>query len=342
MRDSQNPVLKRKVATVAFTFGVWNPQPWSGKIPKQMIEQSALLSIARSSGGQFRTMKSRTEKGPLWAEMDVRAYGKLEQIDLQSPEAGEISLRARKIEGMAQIAEEDMAEGRNYDYDILQNIRDRAASNTAVYFDNAGIGTSGDASTGETNIIRPYRSIYTTVRQDAPGNYLTVAKAANAAAYRSAIKSAIEIGEQSDWFDGDLVVTASPAWKSFLRDLPIDGSNGAPVWDQNADTLYGHPINWTKGARLANASGAGTATSKPTGNHLLTVGPRALHVVGTAPFVVGDPATPQAFVTDPTTGLGMRDDSMYVKIRCQLAFSPGDALDEGTTTSAFSVLEQLA
>lgn len=327
---------------MAFTFGVWNPQPWSGKIPKQITEQSALLSIARSSGGQFRTMKARTETGPLWADMDVRAYGKLEQIDLQSPEAGEISLRARKIEGMAQIAEEDLAEGRNYDFDVLQNLRDRAASNTAVYFDNAGIGTSGAATTGETNIVRPYRSIYTAVREDAAANYITVAKAANAAAYRAAIKQMIETAEQSTWFDGDLVVTASLAWKSYLRDMPIDGSNGAPVWDQNANTLYGHPIQWSRGARLADASGAGTATSKPTGNHLMTIGPRALHIVGSAPFTIGDAATPQAFVTDPTTGLGMRDDSLYVKIRCQLAFAPGDALDEGTTVEAFSVLEQIA
>jgi hypothetical protein len=327
---------------MAFTYGTWNPQPWSGKIPKKIIEQSALLSIARSSGGQFRSMKTRTESGPLWAEMDVRAYGKLEQIDLQSPEAGEISLRARKIEGMAQIAEEDLAEGRNYNFDILENLRDRAASNTAVYFDNAGIGTSGDPTTGEASILRPYKSIYTAVREDAAANYFTVAKAGNAAAYRSAIKSMIETAEQSDWFDGDLVVTASLAWKSYLRDMPIDGSNGAPVWDQAADTLYGHPINWSRGARLANAAGAGTATSKPTGNHLMTIGPRALHIVGSAPFVVGDPATPQAFLTDPTTGLGMRDDSLYLKVRCQLAFSPGDALDEGDTVSAFSVLEQLA
>lgn len=327
---------------MAFTFGVWTPQAWSGKIPKQIIEQSALLSIARSSGGQFRTMKSRLEKGPLWADMDVRAYGRLEQIDLQSPEAGEISLRARKIEGMAQIAEEDLAEGRNYDYDIIQNLRDRAASNTAIYLDNAGIGTSGDATTGETAILRPYRSIYTAVRTDAAANYGTVAAAANAAAYRTAIKGLIEKAEQSTWFDGDLVITASPAWKSYLRDMPIDGSNGAPVWDQASDTIYGHKIQWSRGARLANAAGAGTATSKPTGNHLMTIGPRGLHIMGSAPFVTGDPATPQAFLTDPTTGLGMRDDSLYFKVRCQLAFSPGDTLDEGTTSSAFAVLEQLA
>jgi hypothetical protein len=327
---------------MAFSFGVWNPQPWSGKIPKRVINQSALLAIARSSGGQFRTMKTRTETGPLWADMDVRAYGRLEQIDLQSPTAGEISLRARKVEGMAQIAEEDLAEGGNYDYDILENLRETAASNTAIYFDNSGIGTSGAATTGETNIIRPYRSIYTTVREDAPDNYVTVAKAANAAAYRSAIKDLIETAEQSDWFDGDLVITASLAWKSYLRDLPIDGSNGAPLWDQNQDTIYGHRIHWSRGARLASAAGAGTATSKPTGNHLMTIGPRALHIAGSAPFKVGNPAVPQVFLTDPTTGLGMRDDSLYFKIRCQLAFAVGDALDEGTTTSAFGVLEQLA
>lgn len=327
---------------MAFSFGVWSPQPWSGKIPTLMTETSAILRIARSSGGQFRDMKSRFEKGPMWAEMDVRAYGKLEQIDLQSPEAGELSLRARKIEAMAQIAEEDLAEGRNYNYDILKNLRDSTARNTGLYFDNACIGTSGDPTAGETNIVRPYRSIYTAVRNDAPDNYATVAAAANAAAYRAAIKTTIEKAEQSVWFDGDLVITASLAWQSFLRDMPIDGSNGAPIWDQANGTILGHRVEWSRAARLANASGAGTATSKPTGNHLLTVGPRQLHIAGKAPFVVGDAATPQVFVTDPTTGLGMRDDSLYIKVRSQLAFCAGDSLDEGTTTEAFAVLEQLA
>jgi hypothetical protein len=152
----------------------------------------------------------------------------------------------------------------------------------------------------------------------------------------------VEAAEQSPWFDGDLVITASLAWQSYLRDMPIDGSNGAPVWDQNANTIYGHPIHWTRGARLANAAGAGTATSNPTGNHLMTIGPRQLHIAGKAPFLVGDAASPQIYVTDPTTGLGMRTDSLFFKLRARLAFAVGDSLDDNTTTDAFAVLEQLA
>jgi len=327
---------------MAFSFGVWNPQPWNGKIPKRMTELSAILAIARSSGGQFRDMKTRTEVGPMEADLDVRAYGKLEQIDLQSPVAGEITLRARKIEAMAQLAEEDVVEGANYSFDVIKNLTDRGTTNTAVYFDNSCIGTSGDPTGGETNILRPYRSIYTTVREDNPDGYFSVAAAANAAAYRAGIKSMIEIAEVSEWSDGDLVITASPIWKSYLRDLPTDGSNGIQVWDPNSDTIYGHPVQWTRGARLANNAGAGTATSKPTGNHLMTIGPRGLHIVGKAPFRVGDAATPQVYVTDPTTGLGMRDDSMYMKMRCQLAFSPADSLDAATAVGAFAVLERKA
>lgn len=341
MRDTSYSALA-KGALMAFTYGNWNPQPWTGKIPTLMTEQSALLAIARGPGGQFRDMKTATETGPLWANLDVRAYGKGEQIDLQSPQAGEISLRARKIEAMGEIFEEDLVEGRNYSFDILKNMRDSSARNMALYFDNAGIGTSGDPTTGETNILRPYKSIYTAVRQGAADNYGTVAAAANPAAYRSAIKTMVEKAEQSPWFDGDLVITASLAWKSYLRDLPTDGSNGTPIWDQNADTVYGHPIYWSRAARLANASGAGTATSNPTGNHLMTVGPRQLHIAGKAPFLVGDSATPQVFVTDPTTGLGMRTDSLFYKTRVRLAFAVGDALDDDTTTNAFAVLEQLA
>lgn len=342
MRDTSYPHRTERTAVVAFSYGVWSPQPWSGKIPTLMTETSAILRIARSSGGQFRDMKTRFEKGPMWAEMDVRAYGKLETIDLQDPEAGELSLRARKIEAMAQIAEEDLVEGRNYSFDLLKNLRDSTARNSALYYDNASIGTSGNPTAGEVNIARPYKSIYTAVRVGAPTHYFTVAAAANAATYRTQIKRMIEAAEQSIWFDGDLVVMASLAWQSYLRDMPIDGSNGAPVWDQNANTLYGHPIEWSRAARLADNAGAATATSKPTGNHLMTIGPRQLHIAGKAPFAVGDAAVPQVFVTDPTTGLGMRNDSLYFKTRMQLAFCAGDSLDENTTTEAFAVLEQLA
>ncbi len=280
-------------------------------------------------------MKSRLETAPLWAEFTVRAYGKLEQIDLQSPEASEISLRARKIEGMAQIAEEDLAEGRNYNYDIVENLRERGISDTAVYLDNASLGTSGAATTGETNIIRPYRSVYTAVRTDAAANYITIAAAGTAAQYRTAIKSAIEVAETSVWTTGNLVVVAHPSWKSYLRDLPVDGSNGDRVWDPVSNTIYGHEVIWSRGARLASTSGAGTATGSPLGNLLLVVGPRELFVAGRAPFTVGDPATPQVYLTDPTTGLGMRDDSLYFKMRSYIAFAC-------PIPEAFAVVERIA
>lgn len=304
---------------MAFSYGVWTPQPWSGKTAKKLVESSAILTIARGPGGRFDTMKSGVETAPLWAEFTVRAYGRLEQIDLQSPVADEITLRARKIEGMAQIAEEDLVEGRNYDYDIVENLRERGISDTAVYMDNASLGTSGAATTGEANIIRPYRSVYTAVRTTTPANYFPVAQGANAAAYRTAIKSAIEVAETSVWTTGNLVVVAHPSWKSYLRDMPVDGSNGDRVWDPATDAIYGHPVIWTRGARLASA-GATVATGSPTGNLLLVVGPRELFVAGRAPFVVGDSSTPQVYLTDPTTGLGMRDDSLYFKMRCRLAF----------------------
>jgi hypothetical protein len=287
-------------------------------MPKKLVETSAMLTIARGPQGRFDIMKSRFEKAPLWAEFTVRAYGKLEQIDLQSPQADEIDLRARKIEGMAEIAEEDMAEGGNYDYDIVANLRERGISDTAMYFDNASFGTSGEATTGETAIIRPYRSLYTAVRTDAAANYASLASNANPATIRTAIKNAIEIAEISVWNTGNLVVVAHPSWKSYLRDLPVDGSNGDRVWDPVLNTIYGHPVLWSRGMRLASA-GATVATGSPTGNLLFAVGPRELWVAGRAPFKVGDPATPQVYLTDPTTGLGMRTDSYFFKMRCNLA-----------------------
>lgn len=303
---------------MAFSYGVWTPAPWSGNMAKKIVEQSAMLTIARGPGGRFDTMKSRFEKAPMWAEMTVRAYGKGEQIDLQNPTASEIELRARKIEGMAQIFEEDLTEGGSYGYDLLDNLKQRSTSDSAVYYDNASFGTSGAATTGESNIIRPYRSLYTAVRTDAPANYIALASNANAAAIRAGIKGAVEIAEQSVWNTGNLVVVAHVSWKSWLRDIPVDGSNGGVLWNEATNTIYGHPVVWSRGMRLASAA-ATVATGSPTGNLLLACGPRELFVAGRAPFRVGDSSTPQVYLTDPTTGLGMRDDSMYFKVRCYLA-----------------------
>lgn len=316
---------------MAFSFGTWNPQPWNGKIPTKMKAESAILAIV-SAGGRMDVMKSREEVGPLWADFTVKAYGKLEALVWQDPSADEVTLRARKIEGGAKIAEEDLAEGKNYNFDIVQNLRDRGVTNTAVYFDNASIGTSGDATTGESNILRPYRSIYTAVRVDAAANYSTVAAAATTAQLRTALKSNVETAERSDYAD-DIVTVADPIWKSYLRDLPVDGSNGAPIWDPVADTVYGNKIYWSKGARLANASGAGTATHAPSGNALWVTGPRQLFITGRAPFTTGNPAVPEAYLSDPKTGVGMENDSAWFKLRSYLAFTPG-------ISAAFTVLER--
>lgn len=315
---------------MAFSYGTWVPQPWNGKLPKRLRATSAVLSIATTGGGRMDVMKSRVETGPLLADFDVRAYGKLEPIQPQDPQMGELTLRARKIEGAAKIAEEDLAEGKNYNVDIVAGLQERGTTNTAVYFDNASLGTSGAATLGETNILRPYRSVYTAVREDASAGYQTVAAAGTVPQLRTAVKGAVEHAERTDWAN-DLVIAADPKWKSYLRDFATDGSNGAPIWDPVADTILGNKVHWTRGARVSGD----TATSKPVGNPLFVVGPRELFVTGRAPFTTGNPATPEAFLSDPKTGLGMLDDSAWFKLRSYLAFVPGVA-------EAFAVLEMTA
>lgn len=318
---------------MAFSLGTWNPQPWTGKIPRKLVQTSAVLGLA-NAGGNFSVMKSGTETRPVDAEFTVRAYGKLETIDLQSPELGEVTLRARKIEGAAVIAEEDLVEGKAYSVDIVKNLRDRGTTNTAAYFDNASLGTSGVATTGETAIDRPYRSLYTAVRVDAPaGNYGTVAAAGSVTDYRTAIKAMIETAERTEYAE-DIVVIMSDYFQSYLRDMPVDGSNGRPIWDQDGGTILGKPIYWSKGSRLASA-GATVATHNPTGNHLAFAGPRNHLMVGRAPFSTGNAAVPEAYLSDPTTGVGMLNDSAWFKLRSRLAMAVAEA-------DAWAVLERLA
>lgn len=314
---------------MAFEYGVWTPQPWNGKVVQRLRKASAILAITSGPGGRLDIMKTRQETGPLYTDFDVKAYGRLEQIVLQTQTIDEVTLRARKVEGMIQIAEEDLVEGRNYDFDMIQQFRDRGTDNSAVYYDNASIGTTGEPTTGETNIVRPYRSILQAVLVDNPTGYSSVAAAATVAQMRTAIKKHIEFAERTAW-SRDLVTVADPSWKSYLRDLPVDGSNGKPIWDDTNDTLLGvSKIYWTEGARAVGA----VATQKPVGNPLMATGPRDLFIGGRAPFSTGNAAVPQAYLTDPTTGLGMRDDSLYFKLRWYPAFVAG-------VGEAFSVLER--
>jgi len=313
---------------VAFAYGTWTPQPWSGKVVTRLKIQSAILGITTGPGGRLDTMKTRLEKQPLYTDFSVRAYGRLEQIDLQNQTIDEIELRARKVEGMIQIAEEDLTEGGNYDFDMIQQFRDRGTDNAALYYDNASIGTSGEPTPGETNILRPYRSILHAVHTDNPTHHTTVAAAATTAQIRTAIKKSVEQAERTQWAR-NLQTVADPIWKSFLRDMPVDGSNGRPIWNEETDMLMGvSKIHWTEGAR---ASG-GTATHTPVGNPLLATGPADLYIGGRAPFRAGYAATPAAYLTDPDTGLGARDDSLYFKLKWYPAFVPG-------ISDAFSVLE---
>lgn len=311
---------------MAFTYGTWEPQPWTGKVPKQLVAESAVLAIAQQ-GGNFASMKSGTETRPVSADFDVKAYGRLETITLQDPSMAEVVMRARKIEGAAVIAEEDLVEGKAYDVDTVKDLTERGTSNTARFMDNASLGTTGAATTGETNILRPFRSVYDLVRGDAAANYSTVAAGATVAQLRTAIKAMIELAERTEYAD-DVVVAMSDVWQSYLRDLPIDGSNGAPIWDQAAGTILNHKIYWTKGARISTI-----ATSKPTGNHLMIAGPRNMFAVGRAPFSTGSKPLPEVYLSDPTTGIGMLNDSATMKLRSRLAFV-------GLVAEAFTVLER--
>lgn len=316
---------------MAFTLGQWNPQTWNGKFTKGLVRASSVLRVASGPGGTLKIMKSGSEKIAIGADFHVKAYGRLEPIQLQSPEMDEFDVRARKIEGMAQIAEEDLVEGRAYDVDIVKDLTESGRANTGVYYDNACLATVGAATPGEVNIIRPYDSVYQRVATgpDAANRLLTIAADATPAEFRTAIKATIESAERTKWAR-DMVVMMDPIWVSYFRDFPTDGSNGALIWNEAQGTLLGHRYEVTDGAKKTTA-----ATDTPTGNPLFIVGPRAHFVATRAPFSTGNAAVPEAFLSDPTTGIGMENDSAFLKIRARWGFSAGPDV----AVNAFSVLE---
>jgi hypothetical protein len=315
---------------MAFSLGTWVPQRWSGTFVTKLVRQSAVMSIASSPGGTMKIMKSGSDRTTIGADFHVKAYGKLEPIVLQSPVMSDFEVRARKIEGMAQIAEEDLVEGKAYDEDIVRTLAESGRKNTGVYYDNAALGTVGALTAGEVNIIRPYTSVYQAVAASASAgtNLATIAANATTAAIRAAVKNAVEVAERGP-YARDLQIILDPVWKSYFRDFPVDGSNGSAIWNESQKTLLGYPYMESDGAKKTTE-----ATDTPVGNALFIVGPKAHFVAGRAPFTIGNPSVPEVFLSDPTTGIGMENDSAYLKIRARWAFSAGPVPE------AFTVLER--
>lgn len=305
-----------------FTPGAWNYIGWDGKWLERLVNKSAVWAIAEGPGGLVTVMPEGFKEEPIFPEAETTVIGKGQDYVVQDMTPGIFELRARKFTHHTRLLEEDgvvvfgAGGAPTYDINRLRPLRDAAWNAMAVHYDNAALGTTGARTPGDPPVIPvPFESVYRQVSTGAPDNLIRLS---DAASVQEAFLEALEIAENGP-YGGELSVVSHSRFKTLFRGLTRDGSNGIPLWDEGTQTLgSGHRLRWSPGAKAV-----ATASSRldVPGNPLLIIGPTNMFRAGRAPFMVGGPSQPQAFLTDPATGIGASNDTAWWKTRARWAFT---------------------
>lgn len=302
----------------------WIPVEYGGKLFEKVAEQSALLSITGAAGGRRETMSTRTKRVPKSGDVQVQFTAKGATYGLDTTPVDDIELIAKKMTAGVQLDEEDISDSKGF-VDTVKAKRDAAFRGFATLLDNAAFAVTG-APTAEPTMTRPYNSLLNQIlgESTAADQVVDVSSSANAATFRAAVLEALAWAEASEWNDGTLTWWLSDAFRPILRNQPIDGSTGLPLWSTAENTILNYGISsWSRGLRQTTV-----ASQSPTGVPLAFIGPRSLVVAG-----IRDQLSWR--VTDSETGVGALSDTSYLLARQRIAFNVGDA-------SAFSVLRLTA
>lgn len=298
----------------ATNVNAWIPVEYGGKLFEKVAQQSALLSITSGAGGRRETMTTRTKRVPKASDVDVQFTAKGATYGLDTTAVGDIELIAKKMTAGVQLDEEDIADTKGF-VDTVKVKRDAAFRGFATLLDNAAFAVTGDI-TAEPDMSRPYDSLYHQILAD--GNVANQRfdfdlSSGTAADFREAMLGALAYAEASEWNDGTLTWFLSDAFRPILRDNPIDGSNGLPMWSTAENSILAYGISaWSRGLRES-----AVASQRPTGHPLAFVGPRSLIVAG-----VRDALSYR--VTDSETGIGALSDTSYLLARQRIAANVGD------------------
>lgn len=293
------------------TFEDWIPVE-TGDVAIQALNQtSATAALAKQE-----TMNSDTKQIPRSGDFAIGAVAKGAAYGETSGTNDYVELIARKVGGVLRVAEEDLMDAAP---NILATKRADAARALAIFFDNATLATSGAAN--GTTIL--YTSVYKAIRTtNSATSYTADDNYVSGSATYDNLSSTLAKVEAGLFFDfADVKVIAHPAFRDALR--KVKDNDGQPIFVQGLagtpDTLFGHPITWSRGARVS-----GTNTQNPTGNPLLIIGNMQFIIQGLAklsPNVVdGNPG----FALQPArTGVGFLTDEALMKAAMRRAFVVG-------------------
>lgn len=304
------------------TFEDWIPEEWDS----QVVQRVAQVSVIESEAREY-PMATDTRHIPRSAGVDVNgvakgsAYGEDESVN------DDVLLTAKKAGRAIRIADEDLQDS---NVAILEQKRVDWATSWAKYLDNACLAVTA----AESGVTVPYTSVYKAIRTTnsdtsytADANYVASATG-GVVSYNnlSAVLGKVEVGDY--WEEGLTLVIAHPSLREKLRNIKDDQNQPIFVRGQGGDagtpdTLFGHRIRWSLGARTS-----ATATHAPTGNPLVIVVNRDF-------LAIGKRSGPESRVAGPDTGAAFLTDEALLKMRARRAFAL-------THEKAAAVLEVLA
>ncbi|MGI8333467.1 phage major capsid protein [Actinomadura scrupuli] len=304
----------------------WTPEEFSGDVVQKVLQKSAIEAYARPW-----PMANTLRHVPRSAGMDVAGVAAGGTYAEDTSTNDEVLLTARKMGQALRLNDEDMKD--NTLVDIIATKKMDWATSFAKFYDQACLGCTA-AENGTTVLFTSvYKSLRTTqsgLGYTADDNYV-VSASGSAVSYDnlSTVLSLAEVGDY--WDDGEALVIAHPSFKAKVRNIRIPqysgDTGGLPVFVQGQggdsgtpDTLFGHPIRWSLGAKTH-----ATNTSTPTGNPLLIVGNRQMLFRGVR-------SGPESAVAGADSGPAFLTDQALLKMRARRGFAVAHP-------KAFAVLE---
>lgn len=297
------------MARATFESNAWIPEEAGSEVITQVQATSAVENVARRE-----PMKTDVKNVPRLGIVEPDVIPKGTAYGEDASAADEVTLTARKFGKVVRIAEEDIDDSV---VDLIAAKNKSLATGAARKLDNACLGTTA-ASNGTTV---PFDSVYRQVSQYSSGARLI--QTAGALAYADLV-ALLGFGEESNYAGPDLTVIANPAFRALLRGLDTGSANvraTGSVYDEEANTLGGHRIVWSTGAKT-NA----TASATPTGNPLL------IAVSDPNLLILGVRSGPEYMLAGADSGPAFLTDEALLKFRMRRGFQIGDP-------TAFAVLE---
>lgn len=285
---------------------VWVPEETGSTVLSTISQASAVEALAARESMNSDTKTVGVVNG---VAVNVVAKGAAYPEDVTAD--GELILQTRKFATAIRMAEEDLADS---PANIIAQKQVEWAKSYAIHLDNAALATTA-AANGSTV---PFTSVYNKLSvADAAAGYTAnanIIKTATTVAPTYQNLSDVLAKVEQGAFNGDLVVIASPYFKSVFRS--IKDTAGNPVFVQGLagtpDTLFGYEVVWSRGARTS-----ATASAAPTGNHLLIVANKDHLLLGVR-------SGPESFLIDGSTGASALTDEAILKMRARRAFAFGN------------------